>query len=581
MNTPELWLKDLYETNVASGDVNTFINLKPSTVVSGSGRSWSSNQGYIHSSSFNRNEHLSNCIYGIFKSPKPSVTEEQILIKILNNSTQDYFKISLTNTTVTYSISYQGTVSSIATKSITEGTTFAVGIDIKTLSLANDSVSSFFSDINNLDIYVGGNPELTNTFSGNIYKVGMCSSRNFDSISSLFSSGILSSGSSYSILLPKTVSYTIVAVNVYQSIFLDIATNSYWQDYVPLNKLSKSIDATNETTTQELDFIQVNIDYPETRTYSSGNFDTSSSDLKTYISFQSSASGIVKQSSDFATTVSANQNRVIDASTFSSTTKYEFVNGMIIYPPKDVDFTLYNLVTHIELNSGGINLKPYDIKYLQFSAKTLQENNPPEEVNPVGTRYAVDLYPYKYENNSYDYKSKNPYLVYKDSSPYLYLTRHSGIRLCGDYDSGVDRGLYVNIGNPSLSIKINSIQMSILLDIKEFSSTGVKIFEIESGSEVVHFYVKSLNSANTKGIIYAENTTNNIPIYYLNGKIVANPVVELDEWNVLGLSFLTPIDLSNSTGKIKITSNVLLDNISYYGLDLVSNSQKIAIKLGM
>jgi hypothetical protein len=574
--TSSLWLKDLYATNVASGDSYTFINLKPSTVVSGSGRSWSSNQGYIYSSSFNKNEHLSNCIYGIFKSLENSGTE-QILIKILNNSTQDYIKISLTNTTVTYSISYQGTVSSIATKSITQGTSFAVGIDIKSLCLLNDKVSSFFNDVNSLELYIGGQVELTNTFSGNIYKIGMCSSRNFDTISSLFSSGVLTNGSSYSTLLPKTVSYTIVGVNSYQSIILDIGTNSYWQDYVPLNKLSKSVDNDDETITQELDFIQVNIDYPETRTYSSNNFDTSNSELKTYISFQTSTSSTIKQASEFATTVSANKNRVIDASTFSSTTKYEFVNGMIIYPPKDINFETLNLVVHLELNSSAINLKPYDIRFLQFAAKTLESNNAQTEVNPIGTRYSVNLYPYKYSNNFYDYKSINPYLVYKDDSPYLYLTKHSGIRVCGDYDSAVDRGLYVNIGNPSLSIKINSLQMSILADIKEFSSTGIKIFEIQSSSETIPFYVKSLNSSNTKGIIYTSNTTNNIPIYYLNGKIVADPVIELDEWNILGLSFLTPIDLSESTGKIKITSDILLDNISYYGLDLVNNSQKIAI----
>ena len=118
--------------------------------------------------------------------------------------------------------------------------------------------------------------------------------------------------------------------------------------------------------------------------------------------------------------------------------------------------------------------------------------------------------------------------------------------------------------------------MSVLADIKEFSTTGTKIFEIQAPSETISFYLKTLNSAKTKGYIYT-TSTNNIPIYYLNGKIVANPVIELDEWNILGLSFLNPIDLSDSTGKVKITSNILLDNISYYGLDIISNSQKISI----
>jgi len=43
------------------------------------------------------------------------------------------------------------------------------------------------------------------------------------------------------------------------------------------------------------------------------------------------------------------------------------------------------------------------------------------------------------------------------------------------------------------------------------------------------------------------------------------------------MSFLNSIDLSESVGKIKITSNILLNNISTFGLDLENNSQKISI----
>jgi hypothetical protein len=52
--TSSLFLKDLYATNIASGDSDVFINLKPSSVVSGSGRSWSTNQGYVYASSFTK-----------------------------------------------------------------------------------------------------------------------------------------------------------------------------------------------------------------------------------------------------------------------------------------------------------------------------------------------------------------------------------------------------------------------------------------------------------------------------------------------------------------------------------------------
>jgi len=575
--TSSLLLKDMYATNVASGDSDTFINLKPSTVVSGSGRSWSTNQGYVYVSSFNKNDHLSSCIYGIFKSVESSGTE-QILIQITNESNEDYLRISLTNTTVSYKIKYNGAESTITTKSITQGTRFAVGIDIKSLSVVNPDVLSFLSNVNNLNIYVGGNSITANTFSGNIYKVGLCSARNFADIANLFASGVISSGSSHSTLMLKTATYTVLAVNAYGKIILDIATNSYWQDYIPLNKLTRTIDISQDEPKEELDFIQINIDYPETRTFDTGNFDTSTSELKSYITFQRLDSGSIKSSSEFSTTVLASQDRLIDASTPDEDAKYEFVNGMVVYPPRpeitELDWDKWGIVIHIELDNGSSNLTPYKIKHLQVGAKTLEAT----EINAIGTRHGTNLYPYTQTNDIYDYSAKNPHIVFKQSMPYLYLTRHSGTRVCGELASNVDRGLYFEIGNNTLDISINAMQMSILADLEEFPSAGtpIKILEIESKNESISFYLKTLNSANTRGIIYTDSEVNT-PIYYLNGKIVASPVIELGEWNVLGMSFLNSIDLSESVGKIKITSNILLNNISTFGLDLENNAQKVSI----
>jgi len=571
-----IFLKDLYATNIASGEPDTFINLKPTTVVGGSGRSWSTNQGYLYANSFIRSEHLSNCIYGVFKSLESSGTE-QILFKILNESTGDYLKASITNTTVSYIFNYQNTLTTLATKSITQNVMFAVGFDIQSLKSTNQNITLFFNNTNSLNIYIGGDSTTGNTFSGNIYKVGLCSSRNFKDISNLFTSGILITSSPCSQLLAKTASYTVVGVNLYNRIFLDISTNAYWQDYVPLSKLTQTVkDSSGNLTYEDLSFIQLNVDYPETRSYSSNNFDTSSSKLKTYITFQkltNNATGL-KDLSEFGTTVLANANRIITASNYD-TEKYEFVNGMIAYPPRPetsgISWENWVVVVHMELNASSININPYDIRYLQIAAKTQDKL----EKNSFGTRYSVNMYPYSntsgYESTSY----QNPYLLYKQSSPYLYLTKHSGVRMCGSSPTGYNgyQGVYFEMGNASLPIKINSIQMSVLADIKQFTAADSKIiFQIESNSEKINFYVKSFNADNTKGIIYTDST--NVARYYLNGKVVANPVIQLDEWNVLGVSFLNPIDVSYSLGKLKITSDILLDNISYYGLNLVETNQK-------
>lgn len=144
-------------------------------------------------------------------------------------------------------------------------------------------------------------------------------------------------------------------------------------------------------------------------------------------------SGANKDLSSFSTTVSANENRVIDATTFNDTTKYEFVNGMIVYPPTNIDIDTLAMVIHIDLNIDNTNLKQFNFKNLEIAAQTFNKNIP----NRIGTKYGIDIYPYPYN-------TQNPYLINKKDTPYLYLTRHSGIRVVGN-----GNGFYINVGNPS------------------------------------------------------------------------------------------------------------------------------------
>lgn len=569
----DLWLNDLYETNVASAEANTFINLKPSTVVSGSGRSWSTNTGYLSLNNYNPSINLSSCVYGVFKSLENSLSEH-ILIKIENNLNGDYLKISLTGTTVSYLFKYQDAAEvTLATKAITTSTTFAVGIDIQKLIATNLNISSFFANKSNLNFYIAGDSTLTETFSGNIYKVGLCSIRNSADITSLFdSSGILSSSSTYSGLLSRTATYTVIANNVYSKIILDIAVNSYWENYVPLSKLARTITDSGGTERYTIDFLQLNVDYPEPKTLSGSNYDTSNSMLKGYITFQTIASGANAAISTFTTTVSPNSNNVISATTFSATTKYEFVNNMIVYPPTNVDLTTLAIVFHLETTVPGINTKPINLRYLQIASQSFNGNSE----NPVGTRYAVDVYPYTKTSGVFDYKAQNPYLIYKDSTPYLYLTKYSGVKLAGTYSSGTDRGLYIKVSDTTSDTRISSLQFSALASLNQFPTTSMQVLKLESNVGSVSINIVSANSSNTKGVLSASSTDPTLkqPIFYINGKQVTKPVISLNEWNMIGIAFATPIDMTNSVGILKLTSTILLNNISYYKANPVEIDQK-------
>jgi hypothetical protein len=562
-------LKDSYETFIDSEETNPFINLRPSSVVSGSGRSWSSNNGYLYATSFNKSEHLSNCIYGVFKSTS-SVATEQILIKILNETTENYLKISLTSTTVSYILKYNSaTETVIDTESITTGTEFAVGIDLLTLKTLNESVSSFLMDSKNLNIYIGGDSVTGNTFIGNIYKVGLSSFRDYSLISDYFDpiTGILESGHADE-LQSRVATYTVSPISIYDTIIVDVLTSGYWQDYVPLSRLAKNApDADSESgESYQLKYIQLNVDYPEPKIYKAGAgstyvFDTALSQVKTYFSFQTIESGAQKGLEEFDRTgVELIEDRLIDATTLEDTL-YEFVNGTTVLVPDNVDVSTLALVIYVEYSSNLKSLSPVGLNYIQIAAQTQTENS------EIGTKYAEDISLFG------NYESLP--LLYKETTPPLYLSRHSGIRLSPNnyIERTEDSGAFFEIGNPSTDLSVNSIQMCILADVREFPAEDEKIFEIKSGSETISFYIKALSG--TKGSIYTDSETNSAK-YYLNGKVVAEPVINIGEWNMLGISFLKPLSFNKTAeGKfIILPTNILVNNISYYGLDPVELGQR-------
>ena len=568
---------DVYETYVASAESNTFINLKPSTVVAGSGRSWTANQGYLSANLSGENDYLSSCIYGVFKSLESSATE-QILLKITNMLNNDYLQVSIINTTIYYKYKYaNGSETQITTKSITQNVTFAVGFDVQKLVESNIELAAFFSNKTNLEFFVAGQSSLTNTFSGNIYKVGLCSSRNSADISSLFASdGILTNSSSFSSLLLKTASYTIYGLNAFGKMSLDVGTTGYWQDYVPLSKLAKTVVNQLGSEATALDFIQINLDYEEPRTYSSGNFVTSGLPIRGYVTFQTLASGANKDLTTFVTTVSPSANRTINASTFSATTKYEFINGMIIYPPTNVDISTLAIVLHLDISTEASILKPIRTRFIQLAAQSFNKNMP----NKLGTKYAVDVYPYAYDQQGsntaptypYNYNIQNPYLIYKQTNPHLYLTRHSGFRVIGTLPTAYHRGVYAKLGDFSPDKKITSLQMAVLSDFESFSGSEKTIFSIKTNSGDIRFYTGLVPGSTTKAQIFAESS---IPvIYYLNGRKVGTPVINVNEWNVLGISFVEPLDVSNSQGTIFIRSNILVNDISCHYADATEIAQK-------
>ena len=524
-------------------------------------------------SSLNQINSETKGIYGIFKRTEIS-SSSQTLLYLVNEITQEYLRVSINDSTVSYAIKTNdlGAETSIATvTSIPE--TFVVGFDID--SLVNNSpfnISTFFTNKERLKVYVGGS-DLENNFSGNIYKIAFASKYDVSFLSTYFNSNGTVNTQNLSSINNYTSSYELVTIKYFENFLLDIKSNSYWQESVPLKKLSKYVKDGTNNNVYDLDFLQINIDYPEPVSQITGNLDLSSSLIKTYITFQKLADGANKYLNSFNTTYLANNEGVIVADSNWKLTKYEVVNGSIVYVPKTFDtgesLDDYAITLHIEIVNPGILRNPIKIRSLEILSKSLNYSLE----NPVGTKFGNNLIPYNDSTGTRSYKDKNPIRIYKGSTPQLYLTKHSGVKLSGNSSFGSNRGYLLDMSLPEVTDTINLlnknlgfVQLALRWNYETFPITETEIFRIKSADGDLIFYMIAKSTSTNKAKIYAKLLGLEYSVsYYWNGNFVKNPVIKSNEWGMLGAVFLSPITLDNQSS-INITSNLLVNNISYYTL---------------
>lgn len=424
-----------------------------------------------------------------------------------------------------------------------------------------------------------------------------------------------------------TASYTIRLNSYFNSYKLSVAVDSYWEDYIPLTYMAKYVKDADDVSHYDLDFIQFNVNYPApskfiqqdknsawtyaelqekfsipvkrtyesldnqlftgydtysdlaNKTFKTYTYDTSNSIVKTYISFQYLASGANAKSSYFTNIVSPEKNGIVvpgshivgydvdNNPVYDSfeNTKYEVIDNMIIYPPKNVDFNELAIVTHIEFLNDDIIQNPVKIKKLQYASQSLNDTTP----NTIGTRFGTSIYPYKKSGVYYDYKSQNPFSIYKGSSPYLYLTRNSGIQLRGNNDPLVNRGIQMPVNeNKDSSYKIIALQMAIRYDEDFFPYAPTEIMQIESKNSTIKVYLVANHKDGKRAKIYGVNAKTgkieNGIAFYWNGKLVKEPNISIKEWGMLGINFSNSLNFENYTGAIRITGPMLVNTISHY-----------------
>jgi len=253
----EKWQLDLNSSQYQDLE-NPSIMLKPNL-------NWQYTDGYMIFRRFNLLDKPTRAFYGVFEFfNEPSGI--QILFEIRDELRNKRFVIYTNDNVVYYSLfapNFAGAVEENVLHSYElESTTapFAVGLEITKFSkFFGQGVSSFFGSGANLKFYAGGNNNFENTFGGKVYRIGISDAFNLTKMNDWFAEN----GTVSSYDFDHVASYTLIAKNNLGVVIPEILTDSYWEDYVPLSYFSKNVKVFTKQR-QELDFVQLNVDYPKT-----------------------------------------------------------------------------------------------------------------------------------------------------------------------------------------------------------------------------------------------------------------------------------------------------------------------------
>lgn len=576
-------------------DTSGHISMRPTA-------DWSGQSSYLYFDSMNILQTPIFGVYGVFKKEtSDSSVNRQTLIKVLNKSSGSYLAVYLEDTDLSYVYKAPQTEELVLdydntnpTGTITKGTTFSAGFSIQTLISLYPQLSQFFANRSNLSLlimgdYVGTDESVSTMFSGLLYSFGLMTNKNIQEFAlQVNSKGIIETtnntitGSSYEL------TYTSVAtVNK-----LDIKTKSYWDSHVPLSALAKSSYNSDGTRSSILDFIQISLDYPQTRDAVTNELDIAGDLTKVYVTFQSISAGANTPSTEFTDAgQTALEVLVVEPTTGWESKKYRVVDGSIIYPPDTNIFDLA-ICIHVEMSAPASLSNRLQNRYVRLSSQSLSDNSSiaTSPINGIGTRFGKSIYPYA-ENtaNSFpaniSFKSRNPFKIFRGAGPHLYLTNNSGITLAGSPGGEQDRGLYARLNKEaSPNSNISSMQMAALWNNGLFPTSPQKIFEIISATGKFRFYIQAVTEDGKRGRIFAKVVSNGVDTdtdavsFFFNGSAVANPVLTVDQWGMIGIVFKPYLILNNTVGYLKITSPILLNNISTYQLTGSDQLQQIVYR---
>lgn len=550
-----------------------FVKLKPNLLYEDLNAS-------IYFDSMNPIDSLVKSIFGIFRSPDELPEEPEIVMQFTSKVNFNNFRIEVD----TSGLSYYYNELLLENKALTASTDFVAGIELDKLnSTYASSVQNFFASPQNLSLNVGGY-EL-NTFSGRIYKVNF--NNKFYTDKDLLEY-VLDDGT-FEIETDETImkyigNYTYHISELESTLIEDIGSVGYWEDSLPLTYFAKNVIGQNGDTYYDLDMLQFNIDNTSPLITSSNPVSVEENALRvsTYVTIQDYASVGKKLYKDYVNVVKIGEDRVLDIDKYTYNdiinTKFEVVDGTIIFPPKDqVNFEDYYITTHIELKSQGILNKDVKLKSMSFASLAYDEKS----FYSITTKTGNKMYPFHRMDDAYIFKTKNPFKIYKDSTPYLHLTGDSGISVL-PYDIEGERGISIPINSQkSPSYSLGGIQLFLFYNKEYTIENDIKVARIKTLQNTLDIYLEK-EVGGKRGFLKMYDAITGVEdknsTFYQNGKEIKNPVIEPLVWSSISISLFNTIDLDGSIGQLELYNGFVYNNIAMYNNSYVVYGQTLGSK---
>lgn len=509
-------------------------------------------------------------VYGIFELASGN-SNGQILIKMQNEISGADMTLSIQSDKLSYTFSYPGQSSATIQTDLPTSGPFLVGLDFDKMASVNGGVvARVLGESRKMSLFVGGQKSFANTFSGNIYGVGLSVSRPVSLVP--IEDGILINDSQ---LIDSRGSfgfeYHFAPQRYLGSFVLDISSRGYWQDQVALSHFGKVMRTLDGDSVPTLSYLQFNIDVPKMDIYTGENQSELITDdlpVRTYISFQYLSTGANRKDVSFTSLQRPIRNAPVIPGDAWQTTLYEVVSGSVIYLPKNVDYKKLSIVTHIRIKTESSITKPVRIKRLEFCSQSLSNHEPLR----LGTKLGVPITPYVKRGLYMDYLAINPVEIYKRSTPYLHLTKNSGIQLLDYYDyEGTERAVSIPVNqNRSSEYALGAVQIFLNYQQVAFPQEPVKILDLRAYNRSTEIYIQADTESGQRGRIFAIDKKTRLPDqfinFYLNGKIVKTPYLEPKQWDVLSLQFIEGLKFDGFSGSINLSGPMLFNNISTYRL---------------